>query len=54
MIGGLFFVTILQYLQILHATSSSEDIIHSSRELNMFSSAASKKADEVEDIEDTL
>ncbi len=54
MIGGLFFVTILQYLQILHATSSSEDIIHSSRELNMFSSPASKKADEVEDIEDTL
>ena len=54
MIGGLFFVTILQYLQILHATSSSEDIIHSSRELNMFSGAASKKADEVEDIEDTL
>ncbi|MDA8052633.1 MAG: formate/nitrite transporter family protein [Deltaproteobacteria bacterium] len=54
MIGGLFFVTILQYLQILHATSSSEDIIHSSRELNMYSRAASKKADEVEDIEDTL
>jgi formate/nitrite transporter FocA (FNT family)/bacterioferritin (cytochrome b1) len=54
MIGGLFFVTILQYLQILHATSSSEDIIHSSHELNMFSSAASKKADDVEDIEDTL
>ncbi len=54
MVGGLFFVTILQYLQILHATSSSEDIMHSSRELDMFSRAASKRAEEVENIEDTL
>ena len=55
MIGGLFFVTILQYLQILHSTSASE--VHrfeSSHELSMLSGSSSKYMEEVENIEDTL
>lgn len=55
MIGGLFFVTILQYLQILHA-STEDEFAGSSHELNMYGDAASAsdKMKEVEDIEDTL
>jgi|GEM_PF-214414 len=55
MIGGLFFVTILQYLQILHATSVTDETLSStsSHELNMIG-GGSKKMNDVENIEDTL
>ncbi len=54
MIGGLFFVTILQYLQILHAVSVSDEYEPSSHELSMISGAGSKKMEDVENIEDAL
>jgi formate/nitrite transporter FocA (FNT family)/rubrerythrin len=54
MIGGLFFVTILQYLQILHATSVPDETFSSSYELDMVSRGNSKKTNDVENIEDTL
>ncbi|MHB1661586.1 MAG: formate/nitrite transporter family protein [bacterium] len=54
MIGGLFFVTILQYLQILHATSVPDETFTSSHELNMIGGGGSKKMNDVENIEDTL
>lgn len=56
MIGGLFFVTILQYLQILHSTSVSKNhyVFESSHELSMLSNSGSKILDGIENIEDTL
>jgi formate/nitrite transporter FocA (FNT family)/bacterioferritin (cytochrome b1) len=58
MIGGLFFVTILQYLQILHAASPpSDEHISSSYELDMMGGGGRIKTTEmenVENIEDTL
>lgn len=54
MIGGLFFVTILQYLQILHAASIPDETFSSAHELNMISGGDSKEMNNVENIEDTL
>ena len=54
MIGGLFFVTIFQYLQILHAGGKTEMSLYSSSELDILSKAAEEKAEDVENIEDTL
>lgn len=58
MIGGLFFVTILQYLQILHAASPAPDEhLSSSYELDMMGRGSRTKTTEmenVENIEDTL
>ncbi len=60
MIGGLFFVTILQYLQILHASPVDHDEYYSnsSHELNMMSvrndRAKYDAMENVENIEDTL
>ena len=59
MIGGLFFVTILQYLQILHAASPAPDehLSSSSYELDMMGGGSRTKNAEmenVENIEDTL
>ncbi len=58
MIGGLFFVTILQYLQILHSTDagSRDEGLVSSHQLNMAGSdgPGSKNFENVENIEDTL
>ncbi len=58
MIGGLFFVTILQYLQILHAASPAPDEhLSSSYELDMMGAGSRTKTTEmenVENIEDTL
>jgi formate/nitrite transporter FocA (FNT family)/rubrerythrin len=53
-IGGLFFVTIFQYLQILHAGGKTEMSLYSASELDMLSKAAERKAEDVENIEDTL
>ena len=59
MIGGLFFVTILQYLQILHAASPAPDehFSSSSYELDMIGGGSRTKTTEmenVENIEDTI
>jgi formate/nitrite transporter FocA (FNT family)/bacterioferritin (cytochrome b1) len=59
MIGGLFFVTILQYLQILHAASPAPDehFSSSSYELDMMGGGSRTKTAEmenVENIEDTI
>jgi formate/nitrite transporter FocA (FNT family)/rubrerythrin len=60
MIGGLFFVTILQYLQILHAapTVPDEHISASSYELDMMGGGNGRAKydamENVENIEDTL
>ncbi len=59
MIGGLFFVTILQYLQILHAASPAPDehFSSSSYELDMMGGGGRTKTSEmenVENIEDTI
>ena len=59
MIGGLFFVTILQYLQILHAASPAHDehFSSSSYELDMMGGGSRTKTAEmenVENIEDTI
>ena len=59
MIGGLFFVTILQYLQILHAASPAPDehFSSSSYELDMMGGGGRTKTAEmenVENIEDTI
>ncbi len=58
MIGGLFFVTIFQYLQILHSKPSASDeyLSSSSYELDMMGGGRSKTAEmeNVENIEDTL
>ena len=59
MIGGLFFVTILQYLQILHAASPAPDehLSSSSYELDMMGGGSRTKTAEmenVENIEDTI
>ncbi|MHB8291994.1 MAG: formate/nitrite transporter family protein, partial [bacterium] len=54
MIGGLFFVTIFQYLQILHAGGKTEMSLYSSSELDILSKAAEQKIEDIENIEDTL
>jgi formate/nitrite transporter FocA (FNT family)/rubrerythrin len=54
MIGGLFFVTILQYLQILHAGAPLKENITSSSEFDIISKAVEKKIEDIENIEDTL
>ena len=58
MIGGLFFVTILQYLQILHSevAGSRDEGLSSSHQLNMAGGegANNPKFENVENIEDTL
>ncbi len=59
MTGGLFFVTILQYLQILHAASPAPDehFSSSSYELDMMGGGGRTKTAEmenVENIEDTI
>ncbi len=51
MIGGLVFVTVLQYLQILHAGGKTEMSLYSSSELDMLSKAVDRR---IEDVEDTL
>ena len=51
MIGGLVFVTVLQYLQILHAGGKTEMSLYSSSELDMLSKAVDRR---IEDAEDTL
>ncbi|MHB1679725.1 MAG: formate/nitrite transporter family protein [bacterium] len=51
MIGGLVFVTIFQYLQILHAGGKTEMSLYSSSELDMLSKAVDRR---IEDAEDTL
>jgi formate/nitrite transporter FocA (FNT family) len=51
MIGGLVFVTVFQYLQILHAGGKTEMSLYSSSELDMLSKAVDRR---IEDAEDTL
>ncbi len=51
MVGGLVFVTVFQYLQILHAGGKTEMSLYSSSELDMLSKAVDRR---VEDVEDTL
>ncbi len=58
MIGGLFFVTILQYLQVLHSkTPAPDEYLSSSHELDMMGGGGRSKTAEmenVENIEDTF